>query len=104
MRLSCAACLAVAVLRRCGRLVSCTCAQKLFARKGVGDKYREIIATAEGKVQQLFEKSMRDARHGFWTAMTMDVLLFLFGLAMLATSGALAIKNDGLKDWAGGCG
>lgn len=76
--------------------------QKLQARRKVMDKYTTAMDEAEGKIRELFDTSIREARHGFTVAIGMDVVVFLLGVVLLGASAALAYTNDGnLDNWAG---
>lgn len=76
--------------------------QKLQARRKVMDKYTTAMEEAERKIRELFDTSIREARHGFTVAIGMDVVVFLLGVVLLGASAALAYTNDGnLDNWAG---
>lgn len=76
--------------------------QKLRARRRATDTYTAAAEQAEGKIRELFETSIREARHGFTAAIGMDVVVFLLGVVLLGASAALAHTSDGnLDSWAG---
>ena len=51
------------------------------------------------QVQDLFNRSIDDARSGFKIALVMDVVLFTFGILMLGAAGGLAIANNTYSNW-----
>lgn len=67
--------------------------KKLQARSDSVEAYRSIMRDAEQQMQRMFKASMDDAKRGFQIALSMDVVLFVVGIAMLLSSAILAIMQ-----------
>ena len=78
-----------------------TAIQKLSHRESMKERYAKEIKIAQDKVEKMFQESMHDARLGFQLALIMDSIVFLFGVAMLAASGIIAVTTDSVSVWAG---
>ena len=61
--------------------------------------WSHVDHSSHAQVQALFDRSMHDARVGFRIALTMDAVLFTFGILMLAACGALAIAHNSVDSW-----
>ena len=67
----------------------------------IREKYMAMTSDAQGKVEIMFHKSINDAKNAFRVSLYMNILVFLVGITLLATSGMLAIFNDEEDNWAG---
>jgi hypothetical protein len=76
--------------------------QKLRARTDAASKYGAALEQAEEKIRSLFETSIQEAQHGFRIATRMDVTVFTVGIALIALSAVLVLRQgQGLEKWAG---
>lgn len=76
--------------------------QRLRARTTAVSQYVNFLEEAEGRVRDLFEGSIVEARHGFTIATRMDVTVFIVGVALIVVSaGALLFAGKDLSNWAG---
>ncbi|MFM0197566.1 hypothetical protein PQQ65_31185 [Paraburkholderia strydomiana] len=65
-------------------------------------QYSEALETAEGKIRELFETSIREAQQGFRWAVVMNVVVFAVGVLLVLGSGCYAIYTKGdLSRWIG---
>lgn len=67
----------------------------------IREKYMAMTSEAQGKVEIMFHKSINDAKNAFRVSLYMNILVFLVGITLLATSGMLAIFNEKEDNWAG---
>ena len=67
----------------------------------IREKYMNMTCKAQGKVETMFEKSISDAKSAFKVSLAMNVIVFLVGIILLATSGILAITSNTQDKWAG---
>jgi hypothetical protein len=75
--------------------------KKLGTREQLKNKYFDLMNGAQEKINDLFDKSMKEAKRGFNIAMTMDVMIFLIGFTLMAVSGFMAILNNDADKWVG---
>lgn len=76
--------------------------QRLNARTRAASRYIDVLAKAEEKVQDLFEKSLREAQQGFRMATIMDLIVFAIGVVLLGVSAGLCLAREGsLTNWTG---
>ena len=66
----------------------------LAARESIGEKYTEQAKEAGKKVQEMFDKSMLDARRGFAVALIMDFILFLVGVFLLVLAAVTGVMHN----------
>ena len=53
------------------------------------------------QVEDMFEKSIVDAKNAFKISLAMNAVVFLVGITLLTMSGVLAVLNDNENRWAG---
>ena len=75
--------------------------RRLGTREQLKKKYYETMDTAQNKVNEMFENTMKDAKKGFTVAMTMDCMIFLIGFLLMAVSGFMAVFNNDADNWVG---
>jgi len=76
--------------------------EKLRARTDAMKQYADVLERAEEGVRALFDRSVREAQNGFHVAVTMDVVVFALGIALLVVSAGYALaQGDNLSSWAG---
>ena len=78
-----------------------TAIKKLGAREQLKNKYFTIMDKAQQNINEMFQRTMLDAKNGFNIAMTMDVLIFIIGFLLLSVSGFIAIFNNNSDNWVG---
>ncbi|RKG64731.1 HEAT repeat domain-containing protein [Corallococcus sp. CA054B] len=77
--------------------------QTLRALVGAMQDYQNVLSRSEQAVSAQFEKTLKEARVGFWTTLGMALVVFMFGVILLGGTAVLAMRG-GLKDvgaWAG---
>ena len=67
----------------------------------IREKYMNMTCKAQEKVEDMFHKSIYDAKRAFRTSLIMNVIVFAVGIILLLTSGLIAITNDNQDKWAG---
>ena len=75
--------------------------RRLGTREQLKKKYYETMDTAQNKVNEMFENTMKDAKKGFTVAMTMDCMIFLIGFLLMTVSGFMAVFNNDADNWVG---
>ena len=68
--------------------------QKLRVRAVAMKHYVAAMKEVEKHIQTLFEASMLEARSGFRLAITMDVVVFILGIFLIAICAWLALFRD----------
>ncbi|MCB9230149.1 MAG: HEAT repeat domain-containing protein [Bacteroidia bacterium] len=75
---------------------------KLAARNKVIEDYKSMLLKEQDSFQELFDKTMKEARQGFKIAIGMDVAVFGLGVLILVVTSILALVTDGgLDRWTG---
>lgn len=67
----------------------------------IREKYMKMTSTAQLKVEEMFHRSIDDAKKAFKISLGMNIIVFLVGIVLLATSGIMAIMQDTGDNWAG---
>lgn len=67
----------------------------------IREKYMNMTCKAQEKVENMFHRSIYDAKRAFRTSLIMNVIVFAVGIILLLTSGLIAITNDTQDKWAG---
>lgn len=67
----------------------------------IREKYMTMTSTAQLKVEEMFHKSIDDAKKAFKISLGMNIIVFLVGIVLLAISGIMAIVQDEGDNWAG---
>ncbi|RKG58090.1 HEAT repeat domain-containing protein [Corallococcus sp. AB011P] len=77
--------------------------QTLRALVGAMQDYQNVLSKSEQAVSAQFEKSLKEARIGFWATLGMDLIVFLFGVVLLGGTALLAMLGglDKVGAWAG---
>jgi hypothetical protein len=76
--------------------------EKLRTQNNLMLQHSAFIKESEEKTQEMFLQSVADARAGFTTSMRMDVAVFVLGIGLIITSGALQLAQRGtLEGWVG---
>ena len=61
----------------------------------------EITSKAQLKVEDMFTKSIEDAKGAFKISLGMNIIVFLVGITLLTMSGIMAVLQDEEDNWAG---
>ena len=56
---------------------------------------------AQNKVEEMFSKSIQDAKNAFKISLVMNVIVFLVGITLLTMSGFMAVMRDEGDSWGG---
>jgi HEAT repeat protein len=76
--------------------------EKLRARTASMKQYEEMLERAEGRIRTLFEQTVLEAQKGFKLATAMDLIVFGLGIALIVTSGGMALfKTGDFAAWVG---
>jgi hypothetical protein len=75
--------------------------KKIGAREQLKKEYFNLMNEAQVSINNMFDKSMKEAKRGFNIAMTMDVMIFLIGFVLMSVSGFMAILNNDTDNWIG---
>ncbi|RKG85180.1 HEAT repeat domain-containing protein [Corallococcus sp. CA049B] len=77
--------------------------QTLRTLVGAMRNYQDVLRESEKAVSAQFEKSLKEARIGFWTTLVMDFIVFMSGIALLGWTVRLASGDgfEGVRLWAG---
>jgi uncharacterized membrane protein len=67
----------------------------------IREKYMSMTSKAQEKVEDMFHKSIYDAKNAFKISLYMNILVFLVGIVLLSVSGMIAIMQDNEANWAG---
>jgi len=67
----------------------------------IREKYMSLTTTAQNKVEEMFHKSIDDAKSAFKISLCMNVIVFMMGILLLGISGILAIVQRNEDNWAG---
>lgn len=76
--------------------------KKLDARERVRKDYKEELSQSQSKIDDTFEKSIRNAQQGFRITQIMDVTVFVIGVALIGIAVYILLAQpDRLQDFGG---
>ena len=64
-------------------------------------KYMAMTSEAQKKVEEMFHRSIQDAKNAFKISLYMNIIVFLVGITLLGISGIMAIMSNEEDNWAG---
>jgi hypothetical protein len=67
--------------------------EKLRARSDAMRQHLEALESTEGKIRELFDSSLLEARSGYKLATTMDAVVFALGVGLIVLSGILVASG-----------
>ena len=75
--------------------------KKLNFKNTLKENYSRRIEKSQTQVENMFHKTIRDAKIGFRIALGMDIIIFFVGIILILFSGYIAIFNEDSEKWAG---
>ena len=67
----------------------------------IREKYMNMTSAAQTKVEDMFHKSIDDAKKAFKISICMNIIVFLVGIVLISSSGIIAISQNNGDNWAG---
>ena len=67
----------------------------------IREKYMALTGDAQKKVENMFEKSILDAKKAFRISLYMNIAVFSLGILLLSVSGFIAILSNTQDNWVG---
>ena len=76
-----------------------TAMQKFNSNNVIKDKYNEVILNAQNTVQDLFEKTISDAKIGYNFTIGMDIIMFIMGVMLIIVNAIIAFTNNSFESY-----
>ena len=73
---------------------------KVKDNQSMREKYIDMTTNAQHKIEEMFHKSITDAKKAFKVSLYMNICIFGLGLLLLASSGFSAVIKEDEKNWA----
>lgn len=74
---------------------------KIKETQSMRDKYMEMTGHAQKQIENMFEKSITEAKNGFKVSLYMNIAVFILGFILIAISGFMAVFRNEEDEWVG---